>query len=323
VITAAGKNMLPVLIFGFGPVPQLGIAGGAVAVLLYYVVGSAIFAWYLWSGRGVLKPLRVPPKLTWAPMRDILGVGLASTISSVSTNVAVATATGLAGLLGPAAFAGYGTGARLEYLLVPLVFGLGAPVAAMVGTSIGAGRRDRALKVAWIGAAMAFGITEAIGLAAALFPAAWLSLFGHDPKMIEVGTSYLQIVGPVYGFFGAGLLLYFASQGAGRVGWAVLIAVVRVVIAAGGGWLAVRGLGGSTGLFAVLAGAIVIYGVANVAAVAGGGWFTEPRPKALPPRSPRRCNLISKRPWILAARSGGCPPEDNSHFVTESCCVAI
>ena len=119
-----------------------------------------------------------------------------------------------------------------------------------------------------------------------MFPAAWLSLFGNDPKMIEVGTSYLQIVGPVYGFFGAGLLLYFASQGAGRVGWAVLIAVVRVVIAAGGGWLAVRGLGGSTGLFAVLAGAIVIYGVANVAAVAGGGWFTEPRPKALPAAQP-------------------------------------
>jgi len=289
VITAGAIVLVPLsplLIFGFGPVPQLGIAGGAVAVLLYYVIGSAIFAWYIWSGRGVLKPMRVPPKLAWAPMRDILGVGLASTISSVSTNVAIATATGLAGLVGPAAVAGYGTGARLEYLLVPLVFGFGAPVAAMVGTSIGAGRRDRALKVAWIGAAMAFGITEAIGLAAALFPAAWLSLFGHDPKMIEVGTSYLQIVGPVFGFFGAGLLLYFASQGAGRVGWAVLIAVVRVVIAAGGGWLAVRGLGGSTGLFAVLAGAIVIYGVANVAAVAGGGWFTEPRPKALPAAQP-------------------------------------
>jgi Na+-driven multidrug efflux pump len=254
--------------------------------VLYYVIGSAIFVWYIWSGRGVLTPSRVPPKLTWAPMRDILGVGLASTISSVSTNVTIATATGLAGLVGPAAVAGYGTGARLEYLLVPLVFGLGAPVAAMVGTSIGAGRRDRALKVAWTGAAMAFGITEAIGLLAALFPAVWLAPFGNDPKMIEVGTSYLRIVGPVYGFFGAGLLLYFASQGAGRVGWAVLIAVARVVIAAGGGWLAVRSLGGSTGLFAVLAGAIVIYGVANAVAVASGSWFAEPKPKALPAAQP-------------------------------------
>src|SRR5260221_6391803 len=126
------------------------------------------------------------------------------------------------------------------------------------------------MRVAWTGTAMAGGITEAIGLAAALFPAAWLSLFGTDPKMIEVGTSYLQIVGPFYGFFGGGLALYFASQGAGRVGWAVMVAVLRVVIAAGGGWIAVIMLGGSTGLFVALAAAIVIYGIANVAAVAGG-----------------------------------------------------
>ena len=149
----------PLLIFGIGPFPHLGVAGGAVAVLLYYVIGATVFAWYIWSGRGVLKPALLPPKLAWAPMRDILRVGLTSSIVSLSTNVSIATATGLAGLVSPAAVAGYGTGARLEYLLVPLVFGLGAPVAAMVGTAIGAGRNDRALKVAWTGAIIAGGIT--------------------------------------------------------------------------------------------------------------------------------------------------------------------
>jgi putative MATE family efflux protein len=278
VITAGAFILIPLsplLIFGLGPFPQLGIAGGAAAVLLYYVFGCAVFAGYIWSGRGVLKPSLVPPKLAWAPVRDVLRVGAASSVVSLSTNISIATATGLAGLVGPAAVAGYGTGARLEYLLVPLVFGLGAPLAAMVGTSIGAGRRDRALRVAWTGAAMAFGLTEAIGLAAAFFPDAWLSLFGHDPKMIEVGTSYLRIVGPFYGFFGGGLALYFASQGAGRVGWAVMVAVLRVVIAVGGGWVAVTELSGSSGLFVALAAAIIIYGIANVLGVAGGAWFTD------------------------------------------------
>ena len=285
-VTTAGALFLvplsPLLIFGLGPFPQLGIAGGAAAVLLYYVIGCAIFAVYLWSGRGLLKPSVVPPKFAWSPMRDILRVGLTSSIVSLSTNVAIATATGLAGLVSPAAVAGYGTGARLEYLLVPLVFGLGAPVAAMVGTCIGAGRRDRALKVAWTGAAIAFGITETIGLAAAFFPAAWLSPFGSDPTMIAVGTNYLRIVGPVYGFFGGGLALYFASQGAGRVGWAMLIAVLRVIIAAGGGWFAVTQFGGSTGLFAVLAAALVVYGILNVVAVASGSWFATPKPTSKP-----------------------------------------
>ena len=282
VVTAGAVFLIPLsplLIFGLGPFPQLGIAGGAAAVLIYYVAGCMIFARYIWSGRGVLKPTLLPPKLSWGPVRDILRIGLISSVVSLSTNVSIATATGLAGLVGPAAVAGYGTGARLEYLLVPLVFGLGAPVAAMVGTSIGAGRRDRALRVAWTGAAMAGALTEAIGLAAAFFPAAWLSLFGHDPKMIEVGTSYLQIVGPFYGFFGGGLALYFASQGAGRVGWAMMVAVLRVIIAAGGGWIAVTKLGGSNGLFVALAGAMLVYGLANVAAVAGGAWFTTAKPK--------------------------------------------
>ena len=263
----------PLLIFGLGPFPHLGIAGGAVAVLLYYVAGCVIFASYIWSRRGVLNPSLIPPRLAWAPMRDILRVGAVSSIVSLSTNVSIATATGLAGLVGPAAVAGYGTAARLEYLLVPLVFGLGAPVAAMVGTCIGAGRRARALSVAWTGAAIAGALTGAIGLAAALFPLAWLSLFGNDPSMIETGSLYLRIVGPTYGFFGGGLALYFASQGAGRMGWAMIVAVLRVMVAAGGGWLAVTILGGSTALFVVIAGALVIYGLGNVAAVAGGAWF--------------------------------------------------
>ncbi|MGH6727793.1 MAG: MATE family efflux transporter [Pseudolabrys sp.] len=263
----------PLLIFGLGPFPHLGIAGGAVAVMVYYVVGCAIFVAYIWSGRGVLKPPAVPPRLRWAPMRDILRVGAVSSLVSLSTNVSIATATGLAGLVGPAAVAGYGTGARLEYLLVPLVFGLGAPVAAMVGTSIGAGDRGRALRVAWTGAAIAGGLTEAIGLAAAGFPHAWLSLFGSEPQMLETGTLYLHIVGPVYGFFGVGLSLYFASQGAGRMGWPMLAAGLRVVIAAGGGWLAVKTFGGSHGLFAALAAAIVSFGLVNAAAVASGVWF--------------------------------------------------
>lgn len=135
----------PLLIFGIGPFPHLGIVGGATAVLAYYIVGTAVFAVYIWSGRGVLKPAPLPPHLHWAPIRDILRVGAFSSVVSLTTNVAIAVATGLAGLLGPAAVAGYGTGARLEYLLVPLVFGMGAPVAAMVGTSIGAGKRARCM----------------------------------------------------------------------------------------------------------------------------------------------------------------------------------
>src|SRR5262249_12254015 len=152
------------------------------------------------------------------------------------------------------------TGARLEYLLVPLMFGLGAPLAAMVGTAIGAGRRERALRVAWIGAAIGAAVTEAIGLTAMAFPDAWSSLFGDDPIMNAVGTQDLRVVGPFYGFFGMGLALYFASQGAGRLGWPLIAALLRVTIATAGGALAVQA-GGLVGLFVALGLAHAAFGL--------------------------------------------------------------
>jgi putative MATE family efflux protein len=276
-VTLAGALILiplsPALIFGWGPLPHLGIAGGAAAVVAYYVVGSAVFIAYIWSDRGVLRPSFWPPRLAWTPMREILRIGAVSSLVSLSTNVSIGVATGLAGLIGPAAVAGYGTGARLEYLLVPLIFGLGAPLAAMVGTAIGAGDRARALRVAWTGAAIAGGLTEAIGIACALFPRAWLTLFGSEATMLDVGSRYMEIVGPFYGFFGVGLALYFASQGAGRLGWPVIGAASRVAIAGGGGWLAIHFIPGVDGLFFASGIALAVFGGINAAAIARGVWF--------------------------------------------------
>jgi hypothetical protein len=69
---------------------------------------------------------------------------------------------------------------------------------------------------------IAFALSETIGLAAAIWPRVWLGLFGDDPLMLAAGASYLHQVGPAYGFFGLGLALYFASQGAGRLGWPLI-----------------------------------------------------------------------------------------------------
>jgi Na+-driven multidrug efflux pump len=176
----------------------------------------------------------------------------------------------VASAAGPEAVAGYGTGARLEYLLVPLVFGLGAPLVAMVGTNIGAGQGDRALRVAFAGGAIAFAVTEAIGIAAAVWPTAWLGLFSADPRVIAAGSSYLRLVGPAYGFFGLGLALYFASQGAGRLFWPLTAGFLRMLVALGGGWLALRLTGSLTWLFAAIALGLVLQGVTVLIAVLTG-----------------------------------------------------
>jgi putative MATE family efflux protein len=266
----------PLLIFGFGPIPALGIAGGGLAVMITTALGVLVLAGYIGSGRCLVM-------FKWARLRfdlfaDILRVGAIAAISTLQTNLTVALTTALVGAAGGAdAVAGYGVGARLEYLLIPLTFGFGGPLVALVGTNIGAGQPARALRVALIGGALAFALTEAVGIAAAIWPNAWLSLFGSDADMIGTGTYYLRIVGPAYGFFGLGLSLYFASQGAGRLIWPLLAGLARFLVAIGGGWIALRLTGSLTWLFATLSIALAIYGVMLGAAVASGVWFRPPR----------------------------------------------
>jgi Na+-driven multidrug efflux pump len=120
-------------------------------------------------------------------------------------------------------------------------------------------------------------LCELIGVAAAIFPHAWLSLFGNDPEMIDAGTRYLHAVGPVYGLFGLGMALYFASQGAGRLLWPLLANFARLIIAAVGGYIALRLTGNLTEVFIALAVALATFGLINAAAVYSGVWFTRER----------------------------------------------
>ena len=100
-----------------------------------------------------------------------------------------------------------------------------------------------------------------------------ISLFGADPAMLEAGTLYLRTVGPLYGFFGVGLVLYFASQGAGRLLWPVAGNIARLAVAAIGGWLSIRWGGGLAQVFMTQAAALAVYGIVIAAAIAGGAWF--------------------------------------------------
>ena len=262
----------PLLIFGYGAIPALGIAGGGYAVLLTTALTAAVLAGYILAGRCLVGFKMARPR--WDLSADILRVGGVAAVISLQTSLTVLLTTALVGAAGGAdAVAGYGTGARLEYLMIPLAFGFGGPLVAFVGTNVGANQQARALRGALIGGGLVFVMCETVGLAAAIWPAAWLGLFGDDTRMIETGSSYLRLVGPVYGFFGLGLSMYFASQGAGRLFWPLISGLLRLVISIAGGWLALRLTGSLTWLFVALTAGLVVYGTTISTAVASGVWF--------------------------------------------------
>jgi putative MATE family efflux protein len=265
--------LAPALVMGWGPFPRLGVAGTATANLIGFGLANLVLIGYLaspWSTvRLTFRGLEIRRSHFW----EILRVGAPGSLNTVLTNLTVVLMTGLVGPFGTLALAGYGMGARLEYLQIPLVFGMGSALVAMVGTNVGAGKIARAERVAWTGAGIAAGVTASIGLLAAAFPRAWLGLFTADPQAQAVGTTYLHIVGPCYGFFGLGLALYFASQGAGRLGWPLTAGFLRLTVAVAGGWLAGYRLGwGLPGIFAAMAVALVVFGITVAAAVRAGAW---------------------------------------------------
>ena len=203
------------LTLGWGPLPRLGIVGAALAYVIAFAVASFIMGTMVW--REGLRPGREHWRLEWRVFREILRVGAVSSVGALQTVLTAVVLTGFVGSFGTAALAGYGVGVRLELLQIPLVFAIGQALVVMVGTNIGAGRGAHAKRIAWTGTAIAAGISLAIGVTVATFPGVWIRIFSDDPDVLATGSQYLRIVAPFYVLFGAGMALYFASQGAGRM----------------------------------------------------------------------------------------------------------
>jgi Na+-driven multidrug efflux pump len=260
--------LAPLLIFGLGPFPALGVSGAGISLVTSYVLRALALGTFLLAKRAAVHwptgRLRLRRDLFW----EILRVGLPGSLNTVLTNANVVAVTSLVGTSGVFALAGYGLAARLEYLQIPLVFGFGTALVTMVGTNIGAGQVQRARRVTWIGAGVAAAATGSVGVLAAIFPRAWLGLFTAEPAVLAIGETYLRIVGPTFALFGLGLALYFASQGSGHLLWTLVAGFGRLILAVGGGWLAIYVFGaGLPWLFGTIAIAFVAFGGAQALAV--------------------------------------------------------
>lgn len=265
--------LCPLLVFGGGPIPAMGVAGAAASTVTCNAVSTlALLAWL--SRRG--QPVRLlGPRwqLQRAAFRRVLDLALPSAVSPILSNGSIALATAYVGTFGTLAVAAYGIAARLEYILVPIAFGFGGALTAMVAANLGARQAARAKRVTWAGAGLVWATTGLIGVAAAVWPQAWMTLFTADSTVQAAGTTYLRIVGGSYGFFGLGLALFFASQGAGRVGWALVASTARLLVVAGGGWLAVHaGAGSPEALYGVIALSLLVMGATLAAATHLANW---------------------------------------------------
>ena len=257
---------------GLFGLPQFGMRGVAAGQLTAFVLAAIFLIWYLVSGRSRLRLNFAAFTFQRGMFIDILKVGAIACLSPMQSVLTILIFTRILAGFGTETLAGYGMGSRLEFLLTPIAFAFGVASVPMVGMAIGAGLVTRARQVAWTAAAVSGLTVGLVGLVVAIKPSLWVSLFTSDPGVTAAANTYFAWAGPAFVFFGIGACLYFASQGAAKVGGPVLAYSGRLLtVAVGGWWLATIDAPAWT-LFALVGASMVVLGLGTAASVRFTRW---------------------------------------------------
>ena len=161
--------------------------------------------------------------------------------------------TGAVGLFGTTRSRHTASRSRLDYIMIPILFGLCTAVLTMVGVNIGAGQVARARQIAWTCSRRRRRHSpERSAWPSRSSRCCGCTCSATIAEVLHDGATYLRIVAPSYGVLGFGFVIAFAAQGAGHVLWPFVGAASRLVIAAGGGWIAVSYFGGGMATLAAM-----------------------------------------------------------------------
>lgn len=205
----------PVLIFGWLGVPALGIRGAALATVVSHVAAAGLTLGFLFSGRvaGIrARSLDLPLRfgLIWRLVR----VGVPSSGQMLARSAMGVVLMRIVASCGTAAVAAYGIGLRVHMIILMPAFVLGNAAATMVGQNLGAGRRDRAGRAAWLAVALDAGFMVVTAGAVTAAAPALMGWFSSSPDVIAIGTNFLRIVSPFFIFAALSIVLGRSLQGA-------------------------------------------------------------------------------------------------------------
>jgi putative MATE family efflux protein len=260
------------LALGIGPIPSFGMRGVAAGALIAFSVSVAVMGWHLFSGRAGVVPKLWGLHIRWTMFIDILKVGAIACFSPLQSVLSVSIFTHMLAQFGTEVLAGYGIGARLEFLLTSIAFAVGIASVPMIGMAIGAEKIARARRIAWTAGTVTFVSMGAFAIPIAIFPDLWVDIFTNDPGVRATSRQYLAMAAPMYAFIGLSLSMYFSSQGAAKVLGPVLSQTARLIFIAGGGWWLSTHDATAANFFALAAGSMVLLGSLSCLSVVLTRW---------------------------------------------------
>jgi putative MATE family efflux protein len=263
---------------GLGPIPSFGMRGVAAGSLTAYLISVSVMSWYLFSGHARVVPRIRGLRIQWAMFFDILKVGAIACFSPLQSVLTISIFTHMLASFGTEILAGYGIGARLEYLLTSVSFAFGIASVPMIGMAIGAGRIARARRIAWTAGTVSFAALGGIGTLIAFFPDLWVNIFTGDALVRGASRQYLATAAPMYAFIGLASSMYFSSQGAAKVVGPVLAQSARLLFIGFGGWWLSTHDATAANFFVLAAASMVVLGTLSCASVILTRWGPQPAP---------------------------------------------
>lgn len=273
---ANGINLVlaPIFIFGFGPIPAMGVQGAAIATTISRAIGAAFTLGHLFGGRGRIEVSSRHWGLDFKLMRSILRLSSSAMFQAL---VGMASWIGLARVVagfGSEATAGYTIGIRVVLFALLPAYGLGGAAATMVGQALGAGKPERAEAAVWRAGFYNLCFLGSIGLLFLVFPREIVSFFTQEAQVAGYGVDCLRIVASGFFFYAYGMTITQSFNGAGDTWtptWLNLIFfwILEIPLAY---WLAV-GLGwGPVGVFLSITLAFSLSAVAAAILFRRGKW---------------------------------------------------
>jgi putative MATE family efflux protein len=218
----------PLLIFGFGPFPALGVSGAAIATVVSQVAALLVVVHHMLSGHSSLHLRKRHFRPDFSHIWLATGLGVPASIEQAIRTFSSLLLMSLAASFGTVGLASYGVGTRVLFFWFTPILGLSIAAATVVGQNIGAGRTDRAEAAARVGAWLGFGALTLVGLAHLPFvPWIMAALAPGETEVIARACTFAYINLPLMGISAVGQVMLGAFRGAGSTRHSMTLSVAQ------------------------------------------------------------------------------------------------